>query len=172
MDIRKSLEEKISPHRLLDHPFYKAWSCGELPVEKLKVYAEEYGAFIKCMPEGWTTLKDKQTAHEEEEHTELWEDFAKGLGTEIKPAQITETNNLVSIAHQLFSKPIKALGALYAFESQQPETADTKLIGLKEFYSLPKISEPYFEEHQKNHHEAEKLLKQINELDINGKAEA
>ena len=43
------------------------------------------------MPEGWATLNDEETVHEEEEHAELWEDFAKGLGTEIKPAQITET---------------------------------------------------------------------------------
>ena len=74
-------------------------------------------------------------------------------------------------AHNLFSQPNKALGALFAFEVQQPETAESKLAGLKEFYSLPQITEPYFEEHQKNHHEAEKLLVQINELDENGKVD-
>jgi pyrroloquinoline-quinone synthase len=148
MDIREQLEERISSHRLLKHPFYEAWSCGELPVDSLKVYAEEYGAFIKIMPEGWTTLNDKETAHEEE-HAELWADFAKGLDTEIKEAQITETKNLVETAHNLSSQPNKALGALFAFKVPQPETADSKLVGLKEFYSLPQITEPYFEEHQK-----------------------
>ena len=172
MNIQHELDQSISPFRLLDHPFYRAWECGELPIEKLSRYAEEYGAFIQNMPLGWETLNDSETALEEEEHTQLWQSFAQGLGTRIRPAQIPETQALIALAKELFAAPASALGALYAFESQQPETASTKLKGLLEFYQLPQSVEPYFEEHSRNHHESEKILNALEALDARDQRQA
>lgn len=164
MDFKQSLDGKISKYNLLDHPFYQAWSAGELPVEDLKCYAREYGAFITTIPKGWEALNDSETAEEETEHIEMWEDFADGLNTQISKAQIPEVQALLDTAKTLFSQQESALGALYAFEAQQPETAKSKLAGLKEFYQLPEKVEPYFETHSHNEHEAEILLHRISEL--------
>ncbi len=164
MDFKQALDNKISEYNLLDHPFYQAWSAGELPVEALKCYAREYGAFISTLPKGWETLNDPETAEEETEHIDMWADFADGLSTEVSEAQIPQVKTLLETAENLFSQSETALGALYAFEAQQPETAKSKLAGLKEFYQLPEKVEPYFETHSHNEHEAEKLLERIGAL--------
>lgn len=164
MDIKQELDSKISKFNLLEHPFYQEWSAGELPVDALKCYAREYGAFISTIPKGWETLNDAETAEEETEHIELWQDFAHGLDTEISNAQIPQVKALLNTAENLFTNRNTALGALYAFEAQQPETAKSKLTGLKEFYQLPEKVEPYFVTHSHNEHEAEKLLEQISTL--------
>ena len=52
MDIKQVLDSTISNYSLLNHPFYQAWSAGELPVDALKCYAREYGAFISTLPKG------------------------------------------------------------------------------------------------------------------------
>ena len=164
MDFKQALDSKISKYNLLDHPFYQAWSAGELPVEALKCYAREYGAFISTLPKGWDTLNDPETVEEETEHIDMWADFADGLNTEVSEAQIPQVKALLETAENLFSESETALGALYAFEAQQPETAKSKLTGLKEFYQLPEKVEPYFETHSHNEHEAEKLLERIGAL--------
>ncbi len=164
MDIKQTLDGKISNYNLLNHPFYQAWSAGELPVDALKCYAREYGAFISTLPKGWETLNDTETAEEETEHIDMWSDFADGLNTEVSEALVPQVNTLLETAEKLFSDGETALGALYAFEAQQPETAKSKLAGLKAFYQLPEKVEPYFVTHSHNEHEAEKLLARIGEL--------
>ena len=164
MDVKQVLDSKISNYNLLHHPFYQAWSAGELPVDALKCYAREYGAFIATLPKGWETLNDAETVEEETEHIEMWADFADGLNTEVSDAQIPQVRTLLETADKLFSDPTTSLGALYAFEAQQPETAKSKLTGLKTFYKLPEKVEPYFETHSHNEHEAEKILARIGAL--------
>ena len=161
MNIKRRLDETISNWNLLENPFYQAWSDGTLPREALCTYAGEYGALISLMPSGWETLADYEIAQEEREHLELWCDFARGLDTEIGQARVPKVKNLVETAQRLFSSPTTALGALYAFESQQPATAQSKLEGLQSFYDLPQTVEPYFEIHSHNQHESEKLLDRI-----------
>ena len=138
MDFKQALDNKIADYNLLNHPFYQAWSAGELPVEALRSYAREYGAFISTVPAGWETLNEVEIAAEETEHIDLWADFAAGLDTAVTEAQIPKVKALTDTAHELFSEPTTALGALYAFEAQQPATAQSKLTGLKAFYQLPK----------------------------------
>ena len=164
MDFKRALDSKIADHNLLNHPFYQAWSAGELSIEALRTYAREYGAFISMVPDGWTTLDEAETAAEEIEHIDLWADFAAGLDTAVTEAQIPQVKTLRGTAHELFSEPTTALGALYAFEAQQPATAQSKLVGLKAFYQLPESVEPYFQTHSHNEHEAEKLLAHIGAL--------
>ncbi|WKZ57175.1 MAG: iron-containing redox enzyme family protein [Bdellovibrionota bacterium] len=162
--VRCELEAVIHPYLLLNHPFYRAWSEGSLPRQSLELYAREYGAFVREIGAGWETLGDEETAHEEEEHAELWEQFAKALGTSVGPVVTKEVEQLLKTASELFSSKEGALGALYAFELQQPETATSKLEGLRAFYQVPKEAERYFEEHAKNHHEARKLEHAIAQL--------
>ena len=164
MDFKQALDNKIADYNLLNHPFYEAWSAGELPVDTLRVYAREYGAFISTIPSGWATLDETETAAEETEHIDMWADFADGLDTAVSEAQIPQVKGLLETADELFAEPTTALGALYAFEAQQPATAQSKLAGLKAFYQLPETVEPYFETHSHNEHEAEKLLECIGAL--------
>ena len=164
MDFKHVLDSKIADHNLLDHPFYQAWSAGELPRNALRSYAREYGAFIGTVPNGWEAVGDAETAAEEIEHIDLWADFATGLDTTVSEAAIPQVKALVETANALFSERATALGALYAFEAQQPATAESKLVGLQAFYQLPKTVEPYFETHAHNAYEAEMLLAHIAEL--------
>jgi pyrroloquinoline-quinone synthase len=167
MDIKTRLDTVVAEFNLLNSPFYQAWNKGELSTEHLATYAREYGAFISTLPLGWETQNDEETAEEEREHIELWEDFSKALNTKVTEASNTESKKLVALAKELFSERATALGALYAFEVQQPDTASSKLKGLQEHYSLDKISEPYFVEHSKNHHEAVKIIDRLSKLDTN-----
>ncbi|MYB92641.1 hypothetical protein F4054_08570 [Candidatus Poribacteria bacterium] len=164
MDFKQALDNKIADYNLLNHPFYQAWSAGELPVEVLRIYASEYGAFIATIPNGWETINDPEIAAEETEHIDMWADFANGLDTVVSKAEIPQVKTLLQTADELFSEPATAFGALYAFEAQQPATAQSKLAGLQAFYQLPKTVEPYFETHSHNEHEAEKLLEYIGAL--------
>ena len=152
---------------LLRHPFYQAWSAGTLPIEALQLYADEYGKFISLLPTGWTTLSDEETSQEEYEHAELWELFSNALGDNPNKAGFENSLSLVGTTNKLFSSPARELGALYAFEVQQPATASSKLAGLKEHYQLPKEVEPYFEIHSSNWHESENLLELIAALPSN-----
>ena len=164
MNFKQALDSKIANHNLLNHPFYQAWSTGELPIEALRSYAREYGAFISTVPHGWEAVGDAETAAEEIQHIDLWADFATGLDTAVSEANIPQVKTLVETANALFAEPTTALGALYAFEAQQPATAHSKLEGLKACYQLPQTVEPYFETHAHNDHEAEMLLERMAEL--------
>lgn len=164
MIIQEQLNHVIDRWSLLRHPFYQAWESGDLPVNALRTYAQEYGAFIQMLPTGWETLADTDTAAEEREHAELWLEFAKGLQTEVAEARLPAVVGLVHASQRLFSQVPAALGALYAFEAQQPATAQSKLDGLRKHYSLPATVESYFVAHSANQHEAAKLLQRIASL--------
>lgn len=157
MDLKKQLNESIARWGLLQHPFYRAWEAGELPRAALHSYASEYGAFIALLPQGWEAIADPETANEEREHAVLWQQFAHGLGTQIGGAELPAVAVLVSKAKALFANPATALGAMYAFEAQQPATAKSKLDGLRKHYNLPS-GDRYFLAHANNQHEAAKLL--------------
>ena len=165
MSIKDSLDLTVAKRNLLEHPFYKAWSAGTLPFEALRTYAREYGAFISLLPHAWETLHDPDTAQEEREHAELWNGFAEALGTRVAgTALLPEVQALTAAAGRLFSDAASAAGAMYAFEVQQPATAQSKLNGLKAHYQLPSGVEPYFEIHSHNEHEARKLAARIEGL--------
>jgi pyrroloquinoline-quinone synthase len=43
-------EERVAPFNLLQHPFYQAWSKGELTREDLREYAAEYWHHVSAFP--------------------------------------------------------------------------------------------------------------------------
>jgi pyrroloquinoline-quinone synthase len=149
MDIKHELDVVVAKYDLLKHPFYESWSAGTLPVDALKTYAEEYGAFVQTVPAGWAAHGDVRTATEEVTHAVLWEGFANALGTtSLKGPRLDSTKDLVATCTELFSQPVTSLGGLYAFEAQQPKTSTSKLKGLQDHYpQLPKEVHPYFAIH-------------------------
>ena len=44
------VQDRIARQRLLDHPFYTAWSKGELSREILQKYAEQYYHWVNAFP--------------------------------------------------------------------------------------------------------------------------
>ena len=170
--MKQHLDTVLEKWNLLKHPFYQAWSAGTLPVDALQVYAREYGNFIATLPLGWETLNDAETADEEREHAEMWTDFTAALGAFTADASLPATTNLAATSRTLFAARASALGAMYAFEAQQPATAQSKLDGLKTHYKLPQGVEPYFEVHANNGHEAEKILRMIESLPAHEQTEA
>jgi pyrroloquinoline-quinone synthase len=170
--IREALDRDVLERNLLEHPFYRAWSAGTLPAAALAAYAREYGAFVAALPAGWTALADAETAEEEREHARLWDAFARALDTEVGEARTPEVRALLALAARHFAEPAAAAGALYAFERQQPATAESKLAGLRAFYRLGPQAERYFEEHTRNQHEADKLAARIASLDPEGRVRA
>src|SRR3984957_14982415 len=92
-------EERVRPFNLLQHPFYQAWSKGELTREDLREYATEYWHHVSAFPTYLSALHSRLPDGEvrrevlrnltEEEgvdattarpHSDLWMDFATGMG--------------------------------------------------------------------------------------------
>ena len=158
---------------LLESRFYQAWSAGTLPVSALRSYARQYGSFISTIPQGWRAHGDEKIAKVEEEHIEMWRGFAAALGTEI---QAVPTNRgvaqLVGAARDLFTDPAGSIGALYAFEAQQPATSTSKLAGLREHYDFDRAGEEYFEVHKNDEDEPQVLCDRFDTLSEDGKRAA
>jgi pyrroloquinoline-quinone synthase len=147
------------------HPFYQAWSAGTLPVSALGEYARDWGSFVRVVDRGWDALGMSDYAAEEQEHARLWDEFAAALGTEAVDAPaIPALAALRGAAERLFSTPVTALGALYAFEAQQPSTSSSKLAGLKQHYSFDAKAEKYFAVHEDDYSEAQWIEAAIERL--------
>lgn len=144
-----TMRAAIDRYNLLTHPFYRAWSAGTLPAGALATYAREYGAFIGVLNRGWTTLDEPGGAAIERTHAALWSDFARALETTVASVPgLTAVRALVEEATRSFAAAAESAGALYAFEVQQPATAQSKLEGLDTHYaSLSPSARPYFAAH-------------------------
>jgi pyrroloquinoline-quinone synthase len=163
-------ELEIARYDLLRHPFYQAWSAGELTREDLKFYGEQYYQQVSQFPTYLTALHSRlpegtmrrdvlANAHEEEcdglAHSELWLRFVEGMGgsetscSEKMP--IPEVSDLVSTFRALAKDaPVaSAFGALFAYESQVPKIAAEKRNGLKQHYGADDRTCSYFTLHEK-----------------------
>ena len=173
--ISRECDAHIARHSLLRHPFYQAWSDGTLPVPALKDYAREYGAFIATISQGWATAGNAHVARVEEGHAMIWDrNFAVSMGTRVTGEPATpEVAALVATAKELFADRPTALGALYAFEAQQPLTAQSKLKGLGQHYQqLPVRACLYFHLHKDDFEEPAMLAEAMGSLSETDRARA
>ncbi len=164
------VDREIAKYDLLQHPFYQAWSAGNLTSQDLKFYGEQYFHQVSQFPTYLTSLHSRlpngamrrdvlANAFEEEcgptSHSDLWLQFVQGIfETETSPAErapIPEVNDLVSTFRSLAQKaPVAAaFGALFAYESQVPRIASEKLNGLKQHYGADDRTCSYFALHMK-----------------------
>lgn len=164
MNLQHRLNESLSRWDLLQSAFYQAWSAGTLPSASIAQYACEYGEFITKIADGWAAHGDLGIAAEEREHVELWRAFARSLGTDIGPAETPAVQKLVDVVARRFSSPAESLGALYAFEAQQPATSTSKLEGLRAHYQVDSAGEKYFEVHADDEVEPALLLERMKAL--------
>ena len=155
----EKLNQQLDEFHLLKHPFYVAWNNGELNKEILKDYAEQYYQHIKAFPryisathsicediENRKILLDNLSDEEDftKDHPMLWKNFALAVGA--------DENTVETIDHENFTKEMidnffrlsrstyaEGLGALYAYERQVPEIADTVV---PEAILVPKTESP------------------------------
>lgn len=172
-DFASQLEETILQYDLLSHPYYKAWSAGELTVEDLREYAEEYHAHVEAFPgylaqlgvrleEGalrhavLANMTDEKGGEDsfgepERSHSELWLDFVEGIGGKRTRGRRPrgEVRNLILWFHSVAGEgtPEEALAAFYAYESQVPRLASEKDRVLRDFYGADEKTRAYFTLH-------------------------
>ena len=156
MDRIAQLDAIIDQFNLNTHPFYQDWRMGTLPVEKLRDYAGEYARFVDTIDEGWDRIGETHYAEEERVHEQLWAQFRLTISS-YNESRRPATETLVTAARNNFKSEAEAVGALYAFEAQQPNTSQSKLDGLKEHYNVGEKGEEYFLVHASDFAEAEAL---------------
>lgn len=167
-EIVTRIEAKVATRRLLDHPFYSAWSKGELTREALQTYAAQYYHWVMAFPT-WLSATHANAADFElrqeilenlideergpDNHPELWMRFCDALGLDRDAVRnvelLPETRQAIESMRTLsrWMPPAASLAALYAYESQQPEVMKTKREGLRDRYAVTSGHE-YFEVHE------------------------
>jgi pyrroloquinoline-quinone synthase len=151
------IDNDVAEKHLLKHPFYLAWTRGELSREALVDYARQYYHHVAAFPtylsaahakcNDPTTRKQLLNNLIDEEagspnHPELWLQFADGLGISQDDAKNAEewpeTRNLISTFRSVCAHGSTAEGvaALYAYESQIPAICESKIDGLKKHYGF------------------------------------
>lgn len=152
-----TIDRAIADKHLLKHPFYLAWTRGELSREALADYAAQYYHHVAAFPTYLSAVHSNcgdlatrkellQNLSDEEagspNHPELWLQFARGLGVDEAAAQgaeqQAETRNLIAAFRSVCRDRSTAEGvaALYAYESQIPEICESKIDGLKKHYGM------------------------------------
>jgi pyrroloquinoline-quinone synthase len=169
-DFFAALDARIARYDLLQHPFYQGWSKGELTRDELREYASEYWHHVSAFPTYLSALHARledaplrrtvleNLADEEglpagRPHSDLWMDFAAGMGADDASvrnrALQPETSALIAHFHNAMQgAPSSALAALYSYESRVPAIARTKAEGLKQHYGADMAASRYFALHQ------------------------
>lgn len=138
-------------HKLLDHPFYQAWTKGEISLEQLAKYHSSYNEFIELMPTYWQKIIDsfnenskfaESVVKDETEHIALWQEWNSKLP---KVDTFPRMNDVIEELDAMTKSEL--LGAIHAFEMQQPDVAVTKKEGLLCHYGYETAELKYFDEH-------------------------
>ena len=176
--LKQKVNAIINNKHLLKHPFYVAWTAGQLTKEQLRHYAEQYFYNVLAEPTYLSAvhfntphihsetnsgdISARQEVlrnlieHGDKNHPALWKKFAFALGANDKilsnAAALPTTQNLVNTFRNIcINRPFYAgLAALHAFESQVPDVAAVKIDGLAKFYGMNNPDEyEFFSVHQK-----------------------
>jgi pyrroloquinoline-quinone synthase len=156
MSFATELLVELAPKHLLKHPFYQEWTCGHLTMDQLRTYARQYFQHVKEFPRFVSAthsncgdIKARQILLEnlndeergDNNHPELWLRFAEGIGETRDHVEnektFAATQKLIDTFMRLGKSSYEeGLGALFAYESQIPEIAASKIDGLKKFYGI------------------------------------
>jgi pyrroloquinoline-quinone synthase len=151
-----AMKQVVEAQHLLKHPFYQQWNMGTLSQETLQEYATQYYHHVAAFPRYVSAVHSRceladvraallENLIEEEQgpnnHPELWLRFCEGLGLKredvLASTPAPATRALIETFFGLTSRSWQeGLAALYAYESQVPEVAKTKMEGLSKFYGV------------------------------------
>ncbi len=157
------LADVQSRHDVLEHPFYRRWSAGELTRDELSYYSGEYRHAVAALADAADAAaraaepairaQIADHADEEAEHVDLWDAFAYAVAAYLTREAGDETAECVA-AWTAAGDALEGLVVLYAIESAQPAIARTKLDGLVEHYGFAEgPATEYFELHSERDHE-------------------
>jgi pyrroloquinoline-quinone synthase len=146
MDVLARLDLIRSEIDVLQHPFYRRWSAGELGADELALYAGEYRCAVVALARASQLAADKASpahapslqrhADEERSHVQLWDRFAGAAGAREPGSDepmLVESDSCAA-AWTAGEQLLEHLAVLYAIEAGQPEVSRTKLEGLSEHY--------------------------------------
>ncbi len=163
--ILEQIDSQIAAKHLLTHPFYHAWSKGELSKECLADYAAQYYHHVKAFPTYLSALHshtdDSQTRRHilqnlvDEEaghpnHPEMWRHFALSLGQADEELDRQEPRAAIQEMIASFSNLCRdgsvaeGIAALYAYESQIPSISESKIEGLLQHYGMNNPKDWYY----------------------------
>lgn len=158
--LERRLLAAVAPHDLLAHPYYQAWSRGELTPADLRAYAGQYRHQIDALPrflgialeasgDAIARAALRQNLDEEQgrepqgaiAHRELWLRFAEGIGALREDVLFEEPHEETAEAAEslralIAEGELPALAGLWAYERQAANVSRTKLTGLVERYGV------------------------------------
>jgi len=160
-----ALDERVTRHDLLSHPFYQAWAEGKLSIDQLRAYASEYFHHVAAVPTFLSAFHSRladgalrravlsNLAEEEVEgraHSDMWLDFAEGIG--LSPERVRNgqpsapVRNLIARFDRTAREdsPADVLAAFYAYESQVPRISGEGARGLLRHYGADSSTCGYF----------------------------
>jgi pyrroloquinoline-quinone synthase len=157
MDLLDRIDRQIGDRHLLNHPFYTKWNAGTLPVEALQEYARQYYAFESSFPRFLSALHSRtedasvrqrilenlwDEEHGKENHAEMWLKFAEGIGVSREDVRSAEHNASTQALVDMYREvttgaPVaEGVAAIYAYERQVPDVAQSKIDGLQAHYGI------------------------------------
>lgn len=170
----EQLDARIAKFDLLSHPFYKAWSAGQLSRDDLREYAQHYYHHVEAFPSYLAALGlrledgelrravlanmcdekgvEGRPGKDSVPHSDLWLDFAEGMGSSRNlewHSPVPEIRKVIRHFHRVASEgsPEEALATFYAYESQVPRIAKEKDRGLRDTYHADDKTCGYFSLH-------------------------
>lgn len=170
MTLIEQIHQEIKPFHMLQHPFYQDWMSGSLAKEKLQYYAHQYVPFVEAFPRFVSAihslcpslearklllenLLDEEGFRHSQAHPILWKNFSKGLGENnnisLEPAEYAKEleNEFFGLCRSSYEEGICAL---YSYEYQIPEVAESKIVGLAKNYGIASSEAiEFFTVHQK-----------------------
>jgi pyrroloquinoline-quinone synthase len=141
------LQARLEGRRLLDHPFYRRWSRGEVSIEELRAYAAQYRHFEAALPGHLRTVADTATdgalreqalrnLDDEQTHLALFDEFTSALGGEAETAPTSVSPamaDLLDVYRRAAARSAaEGFAALLAYETQSAGVAASKAAGLRE----------------------------------------
>jgi pyrroloquinoline-quinone synthase len=151
------IDRIVDGKHLLKHPFYRAWTEGRLTIDALRGYAAQYYRHVAAFPRYISSIHARtedlaarqyllenliDEERGEENHPELWLRFAEGIGAQRAAVRGAEPLPETTACDAAFTgvvagaSPTAALAALYAYESQVPAVARSKIEGLRLHYGI------------------------------------
>jgi len=170
----EQLDARIAKYDLLEHPFYQAWSAGQLTRNDLRMYAQDYFHHVEAFPSYLAAFAlrleegdlrravlanmcdekgvEDRPGRESVPHSDLWLDFAEGMGSSRNlewHSPLPVIRQLIRHFHRVASEGTieEALAAFYAYESQVPQIAREKERGLRDLYKADFKTCGYFSLH-------------------------
>jgi len=172
VEFSDQLEIRIAKYNLLRHPFYKAWSAGELTRNDLREYAQEYYHYVRAIPSSLAALALRlrkanspsgpgrnvrrkrcggRLGRQSVPHAELWLDFAEGMGSSRNLEWHIPGREIRQLIRYFYQLPVKVRPkrpcCFYAYESQVPRVAQEREQGLREIYRADHKTCGYFTLH-------------------------